>query len=274
MDSTDMGILLVLIVAALLLSLAMAGAWLVQQRTGQSGWIDACWSFAVGAAGVLAALLPFTRGMAPITRQWLVAGFVAFWAIRLGSHIAARAGSARHDDPRYAFLREQWGAAFPRRLFLFLQIQALCGLGLAATAFAAAHRPYHGLDIQDAIGGLILIGSVIGEGIADRQLRRFAADPANKGQVCDRGLWRWSRHPNYFFEWLGWLAYPVIAIDVHGYYPLGWLALLGPALIYWMLVYASGIPPLEAHMLRSRGALFERYRARTSAFFPLPPRTA
>jgi steroid 5-alpha reductase family enzyme len=109
--------------------------------------------------------------------------------------------------------------------------------------------------------------------VADRQLKAFVADPKNKGKVADTGLWSYSRHPNYFFEWLGWFAYVLIALDVFGAY--GWwpLALLAPAMMYWLLVHASGIPPLEEHMLRSRGEAFRAYQARVNAFFPGPRKT-
>jgi steroid 5-alpha reductase family enzyme len=110
--------------------------------------------------------------------------------------------------------------------------------------------------------------------IADRQLAAFRDDPANKGRVCDVGLWGMSRHPNYFFEWMGWFAYTIIAIDFSGGYPWGWLALAGPALMYWLLVHASGIPPLEAHMLRSRGQAFRDYQHRVNAFWPGPQHAA
>ncbi len=123
-------------------------------------------------------------------------------------------------------------------------------------------------------GALILLSGIAGEALADMQLRRFRADPANKGKVCDAGLWRWSRHPNYFFEWLCWLAYPVIAIpidDPFGY-PFGWASLLAPVAMYVFLVHVTGIPPLEAQMLRSRGERYRDYQLRTSRFFPLPPR--
>jgi steroid 5-alpha reductase family enzyme len=115
--------------------------------------------------------------------------------------------------------------------------------------------------------------AIAGAALADHQLRRFRASPANRGKVCDAGLWRWSRHPNYFFEWLGWIAYPLIAIDITGGYPLGWVAIAGPICMYWLLRHVSGVPPLEEHMLRSRGDAYRRYQARTSAFFPLPQRT-
>jgi steroid 5-alpha reductase family enzyme len=121
---------------------------------------------------------------------------------------------------------------------------------------------------------LILFVGIGGESLADAQLKRFRENPANKGRVCDSGLWRWSRHPNYFFEWFGWLAYPVIAIstDYPLSYPWGWATLLAPLFMYWILVHVTGVPPLEQQMLRSRGERYRDYQARTSMFFPLPPR--
>ena len=124
------------------------------------------------------------------------------------------------------------------------------------------------------LGIALLVGALAGEAVADWQLRRFKSDPANRGQICEDGLWSLSRHPNYFFEWLCWLAYPLIAIDLSGANPLGWLALLAPACMYWVLVYVSGIPPLEEHMLRSRGAEFRAVQARTRPFFPFPKVTS
>jgi steroid 5-alpha reductase family enzyme len=259
---------LALLLGGLLLAGVMSAAWAVALRTGQAGWADAFWSYGTGAAGVLVALVPI-EGSLP-ERQWLVAALAGIWGLRLGSHIATRACST-HEDPRYAKLREQWGKDFPRRLRIFLLIQALCGLGLALSILAAAHDPRAALGVRDMIGAALLAVAVLGEGVADRQLRAFGRDPANKGKVCDVGLWRWSRHPNYFFEWLGWLAYPLIGFELSGY-PLGWGSLVGPLLIYWLLVHASGIPPLEEHMLRSRGDAFRAYQRRTNAFFPWPPR--
>jgi len=259
-----------IIVASALISAMMAGAWVVQKATGQSGWADVFWSFAIGVGGLVVALM--AEGDGPIERRWLVAGMVGFWSMRLGFHILARTATARGEDPRYADLRREWGKRFQQRLFLFLQIQALCGIGLVVTVHAAAHRPGSAFAAGDWIGLGLLIVSVVGEAVADSQLRAFATDSDNHGKVCDRGLWAWSRHPNYFFEWLGWVAYPVIAISLAGGWWQGWLALIGPLLMYWLLVHVSGIPPLEAHMLRSRGDAFRSYMARTSAFFPLPPR--
>jgi steroid 5-alpha reductase family enzyme len=153
-----------------------------------------------------------------------------------------------------------------------LQSQAWASVPLAFAVFLAAHAPRSVLRIQDFLGAAIALASVAGEAIADEQLRRFKINPANAGQVCEVGLWRWSRHPNYFFEWVGWLAYPTIALSPA--YLWGWASLGAPALMYWLLVHVTGIPPLEQQMLRSRGDRYLVYQARTSQFFPIPPSKA
>jgi steroid 5-alpha reductase family enzyme len=261
-----------LVTIALALSALMAGAWLVQQRTGNSGWVDTIWTFSVGLVGAAGALWPLANDV-PNARQWLVAALVAVWSLRLGMHIAVRT-SRISDDPRYAAFAQEWGIAARRRMFLFLQNQALGSIPLVFAIFVAAHFPGEGLRLQDYLGAIILFTGIAGEALADSQLKQFRENPGHRGQVCDAGLWRWSRHPNYFFEWLGWLAYPVIAIspDDPLSYPWGWASLLAPAFMYWILVHVTGIPPLETQMLRSRGERYRDYQARTSVFFPLPPR--
>ncbi|MGJ4952875.1 DUF1295 domain-containing protein [Bradyrhizobium sp. HKCCYLS20291] len=253
---------------AVALSLLMAKAWVLQQRTGNSGWVDTFWTFSVGLVGAFGAIWP-VAGILPGTRQWLVAVLVAVWALRLGGHIVLRSrGSA--DDPRYAELTRQWGDAAPWRMFVFLQQQAWGAIPLVFAVFVAAHAPAPELRLQDYLGILVLVLGIAGEAVADAQLKAFRRDPANKGKVCDVGLWRWSRHPNYFFEWVCWLSYPVIALSAD--HPWGLASLLAPLMMYWFLVHVTGIPPLEEHMLRSRGERYRAYQARTSMFFPLPSR--
>ncbi|MBS0532816.1 MAG: DUF1295 domain-containing protein [Proteobacteria bacterium] len=259
--------LIALLSIAVALSAIMAGAWLVQQRSGNSGWVDTIWTFGLGAVGLASALAPFH---AIGSRQIVAALMIAIWASRLGLHIAQRSAGIT-DDPRYAEMARQWGTDAPRQMFWLLQKQAWVTIPLALAVFLAAHQPAPLFRVQDVAALVVMAAAIVGEGVADRQLRAFKEDPNNKGRVCDTGLWSLSRHPNYFFEWLGWLAYPLLAIDLTGAYGWGWLALLAPACMYWLLVYVSGIPPLEAHMLRSRGPAFRDYQARTSAFFPLPP---
>lgn len=261
--------LLALISIAVALSILMAFAWVVQQRTGNSGWVDTIWTFAVGGVGAVSALWPFTAAAAP-ARQSLIAALALVWALRLGVHIAIRTAGIS-DDPRYAAFAREWGLNAPRRMLIFLQNQALGSIPLVFAIFLAAQTPVAQRRVQDFAGVAILVIAIAGEAIADAELKRFREFPGNKGRVCDIGLWRWSRHPNYFFQWFGWLAYPVIAIDPG--YAWGFATLLAPIFMYWILNYVTGIPPLEAQMLRSRGDAYRAYQARTSKFFPLPPTT-
>jgi steroid 5-alpha reductase family enzyme len=272
MQGLSMSLLQLAIFAAVMgaaLSAVMAVAWRVQELSGNTGWIDVFWTFGLGAVSLLASLVPAGGGPWPHARQILVAALVALWSLRLGWHILMRT-RAVGDDPRYRQLLAQWGVGAARRMFWQLQSQAAVSLVLALSIVLAARNPHPGLRIQDLLGMAMLIGGIVGEAVADHQLRRFKANPASRTSVCDTGLWRWSRHPNYFFEWLCWLAYPLIAIDLSGYSPHGWLAVAAPACMYWVLVYVSGLPPLEQHMLRTRGEAFRAYRARTRAFFPIP----
>lgn len=262
---------LLLLLVALFLSLAMAAVWMVARQEGKSGWTDAVWSFATGAAGVIAALAPV--GGPPSQRQWIVTLLVGLWGARLGGHIAQRTAAHPHDDPRYAELRRIWGSNWSCQLFKFLQIQALCGWVLAASALLAARNGAAFPAWSDYAGVALALLAILGEALSDAQLRRFRAEPGNAGKVCTAGLWSWSRHPNYFFEWLGWVAIALIAVGPSGTPLVQWLGLAGPALMYWLLVHASGIPPLEAHMLRSRGEAYRAVQQRISAFWPRPPRS-
>lgn len=256
----------VLALAALALCVAMTIAWAVRMTTGRSGWIDAIWSAAVGLVGGLVALATIGGG-----RRWLVAGLVLAWAARLAGHIAARTIGAG-DDPRYAALARDWGSAFARRLFFFLQVQAAAGFVLVLGVHLAAGNPAPFPGPLDVAATVLLLIAVFGEAIADAQLARFRRTPRRNGAICEVGLWGWSRHPNYFFEWLGWCALALFAIAPGGGYAVGWLALAAPVLMYVLLVHVSGVPPLETHMLASRGEAYRDLQRRVSPFFPFPPR--
>lgn len=253
-----------IVIAAVSLSLVMALGWWVVVTSGRSGWADTFWSYGTGLVGVTTVW--WAAGGAPHGRTWLVVVLLALWALRLGTHIARRTLSGG-DDPRYAELRREWGERYRSQLFVFLHIQGAAALVLVIGALAAAGNPAP-LGAGDVIGVVIALAAILGEAVSDAELRAFKADPAHADRVCDTGLWSFSRHPNYFFEWLYWLAYPAIGIGLE--YPWGWLTLLAPAMMYWLLVHVSGIPPLEAHMLRSRGDRFGAYQRRVRAFWPFP----
>ncbi len=246
----------------------MYAAWRVEQRTGNAGWIDTFWSFGTGAASVLGAFAGWVAtGNA---RALLAAALAAAWSIRLGSHVAMRSSEVS-DDPRYAKLRREWGADASAQMFKFLQIQAVFGALLAMSVIVAAWNPSPLFSAQDWLALLVVAFAIGGESLADWQLRQFRRDPANRGQICDAGLWRYSRHPNYFFEWMVWLAWPLFAINIAGSYHWGWMSLLAPVCMFWLLTKVSGIPPLEDVMVAKYGERYRNYQARTSAFFPLPP---
>ena len=263
--------MLVLIVAiAIGLWLTMISAWAFQRWVGNPGWVDVFWTFGTGIAGVVAALYPVAAHEWPTERQLLVALLVAAWSLRLGLYMAIRVGTSP-EDARYVELREEWGAGFERRMFLFMQNQGIGSILFPLSILIAARNPAPGLRLADWLGAAMVALAIAGESLADRQMRRFKAAPDNAAKVCDVGLWSWSRHPNYFFEWLGWFAYPVIAVDLTGAYPWGVLALAAPALMYWVLNHGTGIPYLERHMARSRGEAWRSYQRRTSAFLLCPP---
>jgi steroid 5-alpha reductase family enzyme len=270
-QSRDVGVevdFVLLIWIAIGLSIMMTVAWATQRVTGASGWADAIWSFAVGFGGIAASIFAHGDG----SRQTAALILIAIWSLRLGGHIAKRTAGGG-EDPRYAELIEEWGASTASRLFLFLQVQALAAFILVFAVYLAVANPAPFPGIFDIIAITIAIFAIGGEALADAQLARFRKSSRAKTEVCETGLWRYSRHPNYFFEWLGWCAWPFFAMDFRGQYAWGWLAILAPLLMYWLLVHVSGIPPLEEHMLRSRGEKFRALQARVNAFFPGPRRS-
>ena len=241
----------------------MTALWVWQKQTRNAGIVDVAWSFTTGLLGVWFAWI--APGYYP--RRVLVMVLAGAWAMRLGLHLARRVLNER-EDGRYHALRARWGADADRKLFIFFQVQAVWAVMFAAPMYAAASNPVRGLGPFDLAAAILAFVALQGESIADRQLARFRRNPANQGQVCREGLWRYSRHPNYFFEWLHWWAYALIAIGS----PYWWVAALGVVLMLLFLTRVTGIPPTERQALRSRGEAYAEYQRTTSAFVPWPPK--
>ena len=198
---------------------------------------------------------------------------VTLWSLRLGLHLLIRV-RAHHpvEDVRYAQLRKEWGAQTDQKMLGFFLLQGGLQVVLSTPWLISSLQPPTALT--GWVGGCLWLGlllwavGILGESLADRQLARFRADPARRGQVCQEGLWRYSRHPNYFCEWLVWLGYGVYALAS----PWGWIGLLAPALMYHFLVNVTGVPMTEVLSVKSKGEAYRRYQQTTNAFFPGPTR--
>jgi steroid 5-alpha reductase family enzyme len=255
--------LLLPVVALAPLSLVMAALWARQRRTQDAGWVDAAWTASLGALPALYALA--VDGV--VWRRVFVAALAGVWAARLLSHLVPRLARGP-EDGRYRALRERWGPRTDRLMLGFFLAQALVAALLSYAHLLAMSAPAESLRAIDVAALALFTAGVVGEAVADRQLARWIADPAHRGRTCRAGLWRFSRHPNYFFEWIHWSCWPLLA---WGGAHAGWAA-LAPLVMLLLLLFVSGIPPSEAQALRSRGADYRRYQRATSAFVPWPPR--
>lgn len=247
----------------LLLSVLMAGAWARQRRTGNAGIVDLIWTASLGVLGVSYAAL--AGGWSP--RRALVAVLVGAWSIRLTWHLFQRVRS-ESEDGRYAILRERMGQGIQRFLFWFFQAQAVLSVLFSLPFLVLAMAEPAGWRVWDGLAVGLYVISIGGESLADRQLARWRAEPANRGRTCRAGLWGWSRHPNYFFEWLHWIVYPLLGVGLPG----GTLLWLAPACMLFLILKVTGIPPTEEQSVRSRGEDYRAYQRTTNAFFPGPPK--
>ena len=251
------------LLSALVAIAAKTGAWALQLRTRNAGLVDPIWAFTLGAIAVLYAAL----GSAPVEVRWALGIMGGAWGLRLGAHLWAR-NAGKPEDFRYAQFRAQWGAAADRNMFWFFQFQNVFTLLLSASAFlTVAFRNDSPGSLGFVLAGAIWLAAVAGEGLADRQMEAFRSNPMNKGRVCRDGLWRYSRHPNYFFECVHWLAYVPLAWGA----PWGWAALAAPLIMASLLMKLSGVPMLEEQMLRRKPDYAEYVRT-TSVLVPWRPR--
>ncbi|MBC7487975.1 MAG: DUF1295 domain-containing protein [Cytophagaceae bacterium] len=240
------------------ISLLMFGVWLLQLKNKNAGIVDIVWavSFMVSAF----VFFFFTEGYE--VRQYIVVGLVSLWCLRLGIHLFVR-NWGKEEDLRYTQLRKEWGAHANRNLFLFFEFQAITAAALSVPLIWILNNPSLEFSIIELIGyGLILV-AIIGEAAADYQLQQYKKT-AVKGGICDIGLWNYSRHPNYFFEWLVWVAIFLIALPAQ----YGWISIYCPVLMWHFLNNVTGVKMTEEHMVKTRGERYLRYQSSTSAFIP------
>ena len=259
--------LVLLLLGTLLVVAVMFGLWLLGIRNRNFSYVDIGWSVNFALLGALyAALAP-----GDLQRRLVIAAMFAAHGLRLGWHLSKRI-IGEPEEGRYQQLRKDWAGSGNLNLkFLgFFEFQAVLNafltLPLLIVSFNRAPQ-FHPLELA---GTALFIVGILGESSADAQLAAFKRNPANKGGVCDVGLWRYSRHPNYFFEWLIWIAYAVFALAS----PHGWIAMAMPVLMLHFLINVTGLKATEEQALRTKGERYRVYQSRTSGFIPwLPKRT-
>jgi steroid 5-alpha reductase family enzyme len=242
----------------------MTALWLWQRAHRDAGIVDVGWAALLGVLALGYAVV----APGPTPRTWLVALLAALWAFRLAIYLLRDRILGKPEDGRYQKLRRDLGARFQPWIFGFYQFQGLADVLLSVPMLIAMRNAAPFPLWSDFAGAAVLLAAITGESVADAQLARFRADPANRGRTCRVGLWGWSRHPNYFFEWLHWWAYVLFAIGA----PFGWATLFAPAVMFYLLFRVTGIPATEARALETRGEDYRDYQRTTSVFVPLPPR--
>lgn len=255
-------IMLPLILTIILIPTAFAVAWAWATRIANYSLVDAAWAFGIGITGCFL----LATGPGDMLARILAAILVGCWSLRLGIYLHRRIQRMHpQEDARYAKLREIWKGRERSAFFGFFQIQALSVVLLALPFLAIAHgsNPVHFFVI---LGAFVAVVGLLGESLADHQMATFKRSNSDSKRVCKSGLWRYSRHPNYFFESLIWWGFYLMACGS----PWGWATIHAPLIITWLLLRVTGIPPTEAAAVASKGDAYREYQSTTSAFIPLP----
>ena len=243
----------------------MAALWAWHLHLRNAGIVDGGWAGLVGALAVFYALC---AADGTIVRRTAIALMTGIWSVRLATMLLTDRVFGRPEDGRYADLRRRKGAAASRWFFWFFQMQAAAAILFSVPALLAVKNTAQEVSPVEYAGIAAWAVGFCGAWIADSQLQRFKRSPASRGRTCRVGLWRYSRHPNYFFEWITWIGYALFASAA----PLGWIAFVCPLILLVLLFKVTGIPATEAQAIRTRGDDYRRYQQTTSAFVPWFPK--
>jgi len=254
------------LVGAAVVAVLMFVLWLIHLRTGNAAIVDFGWAGGLGSLGILYAAL----GGAYSVRALLLALMAGIWGFRLAFYLLLTRVIGHPEEGRYQQLRRDWKTNIPLKFLAFFEFQALLCVVLAAPFLLAARDASPEISAPERAAVALWVLAVAGETAADIQLSNFKKNPAHKGHTCQVGLWRYSRHPNYFFEWLVWMAFALFASGSPG----GLWGLISPALILYFVLRVTGIPATEAQAVRTRGEEYRRYQQTTSAFVPWFPKRA
>lgn len=239
-------------------AIIMTIVYLWALKIKNNGVVDIFWAFNFLAIAVIVFFL--AKGYEP--RKEVVFALSGLWSLRLGIYLLVRVGGhLKEEEGRYKALRAEWSNA---KFYGFYQMQALSNVFLSIPFFITSLNPEPHMHVLEYIGAGMWLLSIVGEGLSDYQLKLFKKDPANKGKVCQYGLWNYSRHPNYFFQLMIWISVTVFSVSS----PYGWLAVLCPLSIGFLIFKVTGIPMTEEQAVRSKGDAYREYQRTTSAFVP------
>jgi steroid 5-alpha reductase family enzyme len=232
--------------------------WLWALKIKNNGVVDIFWAFNFLVIAIIIWLL------APgyPARKNMVCALATLWSLRLGIYLLLRVGSHLEvEEGRYKQLRAEWNNT---KFFFFFQMQAFSNVMLSIPFFIIAFNPNPQISTLEYTGAGLLLFCIIGEGIADWELQHFKKQAGNKGRVCQYGLWNYSRHPNYFFQFSIWVSVFLFALPS----PYGWLSIICPLSIGYLIFKVTGIPMTEEQAVRSKGEAYREYQRTTSAFVP------
>ena len=233
--------------------------WIVQIKSKDAGWVDIGWTLGLGTLVIFLGIA--AEGL--LTRRIIASLLIGIWAIRLASFIIKDRLFKQEEDSRYQNLRRYWGKKANFKFYFFFTFQSFLVI-LFSIPFLPIFNNPNPLGIIDFTGIILWLIAFIGEASADKQLRDFKKLPENKFKVCRVGFWDYSRHPNYFFEWLQWIAYVFLSIGSNEFY----LSLIGPIFMYFFLIKVSGVYWVELQAIRKRGDLYKKYQQEVPMFFP------
>jgi steroid 5-alpha reductase family enzyme len=234
----------------------------VQRRTRNATLVDVGWALALG----LLAFYYSVNGSGAALRRVLIWCMSGLWAVRLILHLVFNRFLGRPEDARYRSMRERWGKSAQRNFLLYYVGQGILACVMSLPVLFVSANPTAGWHWQEVPAMVLWLTGFSGEATADYQLLRFKRRPENARRTYQEGLWRCSRHPNYFFEWLLWVGFALMALPA----PFGWAGLISPLLLLVLIFRVTGIPAAEAQALKTRGQEYHDYQRRTSPFFPWP----
>ena len=245
-----------------LVSLFFLSLWFIEVKTSDATFVDTGWALSFSLLSVLYGLL----GSGYRARSLLMCIVVIIWSWRLTCHLYFRHTGT--EDARYQKIRKNQGKNAHRFYFFFYQAQSLSAAILSVPFLLIAFNTSPTFHMLELLGWTLCLLATIGETIADQQLRVHRNQTSNAGKTCRIGLWHYSRHPNYFFEWLIWCGYALVCLPA----PAGLIGLASPGLMLLFIIKVTGIPPTEEQALRSRGQDYKQYQESTSAFVPWFPK--